>query len=130
MPLMSLMAETWNKMAREQELATDWAREVFLLDDQEMADRVDQEWRELMEQGVDSRIASAFVDFKPHLLERKAMLKFRRENPDLMVDGALPEINQPDEAVAYAAVDHFLDEDQQAQLLELFQELVRDQPRT
>ncbi len=126
MPLMSLMAETWNKMAREQELATDWAKEVFMLGDQEMADRVDQEWRDLMEQGVDSRVASAFVDFKPHLLERKAMLKFRRENPNLMVDGALPEINQPDEAVAYATGDHFLDKKEQAQLLELFKEMMRN----
>lgn len=125
MPLVSMMAETWNQMAREQELATDWAREVFMLDDQGLADRTDQEWRELLEQGVEHKVASPFVDFKPHLLERKAMLKFRRENPHMMLDNALPEINTADEAVWLADREFRLNEDQKAQLLEMFEELIR-----
>jgi hypothetical protein len=123
MPLQSMPAMYWNRIAREQNLESKWAKEVFALDDQELLDRVDQEWRELQEQGVDERVASAFVDFKPHLLERKALLKFRRDNPDLMLDQALPEINEPEEALYLAQVEFMLDNNQLESLLQMFQEL-------
>jgi hypothetical protein len=127
MPLLSMLARTWNQMAEEQELKTEWARKVFRMDDDQMSDETDREWMELMDQGVDSKVASAFVDLKPHLLEKEAILRFRRDHPELMLDMAMPEINEPEEALYVADGDHRLDEPGQKEaLLEMFKELVRN----
>lgn len=124
MPLESVPAMYWNRIAREQDLESEWAREVFQLDQQELLDRVDREWLELKEQGVDSKVAAAFLDLKPHLLERKALLRFRRDNPDLDLVAALPEVNTPEEALAMADQEHRLDEpEQRAELLRMFSDL-------
>ena len=118
MSLTSVAAPIWNEIAKTQELKTAWARMAFSLDPAKMAELEDQEFGKLKAKHG-AAIASAFLDLKPLLLERKAISAHLRKHPEL--NQALPEVNSISEAVALASMDRPLSRTEQKQLTALLQ---------
>ncbi len=106
-------------MAKDSKLQTDWGKRYFHLNPEELDAAMEQEGARLEKMGLSSTVINAFLLFAPMIAEPEAICKFARKVP--MVRNALPEINEPSEAVAYAARDYRLDEAQQRDLLRLLQ---------
>ena len=64
-------------------------------------------------------VASAFLDLKPLLIERRAITRFMLDHPEFLQ--ALPEIASVSEAVIYASMDRPLSPMQQKVLARLLQ---------
>ena len=75
MSLTSVAAPIWNEIARTQPLKTEWARKAFAMDQAEMAALEDREYQALKRR-VAPVVASAFLDLKPLLIERRAITRF------------------------------------------------------
>ena len=73
MSLTSVATPIWNEIAKEQSLASQWARRAFKLDPDRMAELDSQEYRETTLKVRDPAVASAFLDLKPLLLENRAI---------------------------------------------------------
>lgn len=116
MSLTSVAAPIWNEIARTQEIKTAWARKAFVLDANAMADLENQEYGALLKR-TRQPVASAFLDVKPLLLERKAISRHLRKHPEL--NQALPEVTSISEAVTLASLDRPLSRQEQKQLTEL-----------
>ena len=119
MSLTSVAAPIWNEIARTQPLKTEWARKAFAMDQAEMAALEDREYQALKRR-VAPVVASAFLDLKPLLIERRAITRFTLEHPEFLQ--ALPEIASVSEAVIYASMDRPLSPMQQKVLARLLQD--------
>lgn len=109
----------WNQMAKDSKLQTDWGKRYFHLNPAELDEAMEQEGTRLEKMGISSTVINAVLLFAPMIAEPEAICKFARKVP--RVRNALPEINDPGEAVAYAARECRLDEAQQRELLQLLQ---------
>ena len=105
-------------MAKDSKMQTDWGKRYFHLTSEELDEAMEQEGDRLEKMGISNTVINAFILFAPMLAEQKAICKFARKVP--MVRNALPEINDPGEAIAYATREYRLDEAQQNELLRLF----------
>lgn len=119
MSLISVAMPIWNEIAETQELATEWARKAFRLNQEQAAEAYDREHQTLVDEGADPEVATAFLEVFPLLAERKAIARFLRTRPDLK--GVLPEVTTANEAVMLASMDRPLNLSQQKQLQRLLQ---------
>ena len=120
-------ARIWNEVAETQEVETPlWAR-MMALDQQEMAEADDAEWKRLKAEGTSSKVAQSFLLVAPLLMENKAISRFIEQvgRPDLR--SSLPELTSISEAVALATGEHQLNPLQQSQLKSLLQKAYQNQ---
>lgn len=116
MSLTSVAAPIWNEIAKTQTLKTAWARRVFAMDQEAIAEAENQEYENLKRM-VGQEVATAYLDVKPLYLERRAIARFTQENPNFLQ--ALPEIASTSEAVLIASADRPLNRQQQRSLKRL-----------
>jgi hypothetical protein len=96
----------WNQIAESQELATDWAEDMFSLP-QDMLDlALENEERRLINEGADFQVSAAYLKFMPLLWERKAISNFLLDNPTLRV--AMPPMDNVNEVLDAASEDFSL----------------------
>lgn len=117
MSLTSVATQIWNEIAETQELKSEWAKREFRLNPEQMAESEDREYQALLKRKIPHPVASAYLDLKPLLLERKAISAHLRKNPELA--NCLPEINSISEAVTLASMDRPLSPQEQKQLTAL-----------
>ena len=116
MGLTSVAAPIWNEIAETQKLKTAWARRVFSMNNQELAEEEDREYKALKPK-VGQAVASSYLDLKPLLLENVAISKYTQGHPQYR--GALPEVVSIAEAIALASADRRLSREQQTSLRSL-----------
>ncbi len=119
MSMDSVAAPIWNEIAKTQKLRTQWARERFPMDEEQISKADDQEAKLLLNQGMERAVMCAYLDMKPLLLERDAIQAYLETSNDPYLPGALPEVNSVNEAVILASQDRPLTPSQQKQLSEL-----------
>lgn len=124
MSLTSIAAPIWNEIARTQELKTDWARMTFALKPDAMAEMENREYEALLKRKISQPVASAYLDMKPLLMERKAISRHLLKHPEL--SRALPEVTSINEAVILASSDRPLSRQEQKRLTVLLQEELPD----
>jgi hypothetical protein len=126
MSLTSVPQEVWNEIAETQELATKWAQEVFPLTGEfAIAQQEGKEYEALRNKGIAQKIAAAYLDVKPLLLENVAISRHILQTDQLQLRSALPEVTTVSEAVMLASLDRRLTPLQQKQLEKLLQKDVR-----
>jgi hypothetical protein len=103
-------ATYWNQIAKSQSLATEWARDMFPL----LQDDLDREldWQEfrLEDQGVDHQVSAAYFKIMPLLWERIAISNFLQTSPSLRAK--MPPLESLPEALLTASRDFGLSDAQ------------------
>ena len=122
--MFSVAAEVWNAIASTQELATRWAREVFALEQEALAARLEEMRAELEEQGQDPDVALAYLEEMPLLAESRAISAWISAEDDPDLRQALPEVASVAEAQELARMDYALTPTQERALARLLEKPV------
>lgn len=120
MSMDSVAARIWNEIARTQPLRTQWARERFSMNEDQITAQINKDYAAMTSKGMSKTVAAAFLDVFPFLVERNAIMEFLETRPDLST--ALLEINSINEAVIVASQDHLMNPLQQRQLQKALRE--------
>lgn len=114
MLMVSLPARVWNEIARQEQLRTQWARTVFVMDETGIQESEETDAHRLDQDGVDPMVVQAYLDARPLLLEREAIARYVAKHPDLRA--SLPEVNSINEAILTVTGDWPLSQSETAQL--------------
>lgn len=110
-----LAAPIWNQIAQTQDLQTEAAKVAFRLTQNQIG-RMENLWLKLETQaGTPPRVARCLLTCLPLLTESEAIQAYVSEHPELR--NALPEINDPQEAVDLMTLDYRLNPEDQTNLL-------------
>ena len=112
----SVAAPIWNEIAEQQDLATDWAKQMFSLPQEDLDLALEREEARLTPQ-VGAMLAAVYLKIMPLLRERRAIMDFLKDNPNYR--HALPEILDVGEAIMVANKDSHLSAQEQRQLRQL-----------
>src|SRR5579872_3948563 len=110
----SVAAPIWNQVARTQALASPLGKALFPLDQPHLTDELNRREAELAAQGIEPRVASAYLAVAPLLAENQALSRYVAANPQHL--GTFPNVVNPSEAVALATQEYSLTPSQQATL--------------
>ena len=110
-------ARVWNEIARTQTLKTAWAKRMFPLDSETMAEWLDEELDRIAATGPSKALVASYLKIMPLLWENEAIAEFVTTNPDLIP--ALPSVESVKEAVLIATMDYRMDEAEQEELADL-----------
>jgi hypothetical protein len=108
----------WNLIAQQQPLATEWARRIFPLRQEQMDLALEWEDRKMASLDVSSAVAAAYIKVMPLLWERKAISNFLLDNPTLRI--AMPPQESVAEAVWTARLDYQMTTPELKKLAKLF----------
>ena len=111
-------AMMWNLIAETQDLATDWAQQMFPLPPEEMDKALDREEQRLTPEAGSAKVAAAYLMVMPLLWERTAIAAFKQAHGH---QGSLPTIESAQEAVIVASQDFPLTQAEQATLHSMLQ---------
>lgn len=114
--MVNIAAPIWNEIARTGPLQTRWAESWMMMDQDSINELHEQEYRAMVERGIDPRVALALLAMAPLVYERPAILAYLRSNPGTT---APAEINSVKEACAAAEIDYLLSPTQKASLAKL-----------
>jgi hypothetical protein len=129
MSIINIVAPIWNEIAK-MGLRSQWARERFNLEDSEqLLQAYNKEAKQLEKKGIPNPVLMAFLDAKPLLLERDAIVRYKEQSSGWM-DHALPEVNSINEAVILLTPDYMLNRSQQQQLTKLLKEMMQQQMKS
>ncbi len=112
--MFNVPADRWNKVAMEEDLQTAWARERFMLSQEELDAAIEKEQSELREQGHPSGVICGFQVLLPLLLEGPALVNQARKDPDLA--GVFLEIDSINSALKLAVMDYRLTKEETSEL--------------
>jgi len=114
-------APIWNEIARTQKLRTQWAKDRFSMDCDQISEAFDKEAEHLDAAGINSTVVHSYLTVKPLLLENVAISHFIMDTGRDLLRMALPEICTVDEAVMIADMDRngAMTDVQQKQLADL-----------
>lgn len=112
-------ASIWNRIADSQPLATDWAKQMFPLPDDQLDEALTLEEARITRETNEPIVAAAYLRVMPLLWEAEAISQFLTRNPNL--SPSLLPIATADEAVLIASRDFPLSESQQQKLQQLLQ---------
>src|SRR5690348_4847268 len=93
--MLQVAAPIWNKIAKQGELQTKFAKRMFPLDQEQLTRAMELEGQKLGSQGFHPTVIRAFQELGPLVAERKAISRFVETNPHLRE--ALPEIQNLNE---------------------------------
>lgn len=109
-----IAAPIWNKVATEQPLQTPMARALFPLDQPALNEALEARELALQKQGLEPKVATAYLSVAPLLWEKDALAAFSRTHPGL--SDALPNLVSPAEAADLATREYSLTASQQRTL--------------
>lgn len=117
--MLQVAAPIWNRIA-EYGLATPFGEKFLTLNQQQMTDAQQLEYDRLTKAGTSPEAAISFLTLAPLLLERKAISRYARSNPQIR--DALPEVTSVQEALHMAIAGDRLNPKQTAELRTLLEE--------
>jgi hypothetical protein len=89
----------WNEIARNEQLATPWARKMFGATPDEVTKELDQQAAVLRAKGVPNKVIGAYQTVLPLWLERRAISEYVSHANDPQLRTVLPELTEVSEAV-------------------------------
>lgn len=107
-------ARIWNGVAKEQPLQTPMARALFPLDQAALNEALEAREMALKNQGIEEKVATAYLSVAPLLWEREALASYSRTHPGLQ--DSLPNLVSPAEATSLATQEYSLTASQQQTL--------------
>lgn len=107
-------ARVWNEVAKQEPLQTPMARSLFPLPQDQLNEALEARELALRGQGVDPKVASAYLSVAPLLWEQAALANYSRANPKAAQ--ALPNVVSPAEATLLATKEFSLTASQQQSL--------------
>lgn len=111
-----IAAAVWNRVAREQPLATAWAKKMFPLEAENLNQALEKEEKRIAaEVGGSLQIAAVYLQVMPLLWERRALAAYNRNHQTLL----FPDVATVNEAVEMAARDCPMNPRQKASLRRL-----------
>jgi hypothetical protein len=112
-----IAASIWNRIAKDGELNSAFAKRLFSLNQEELNAALADEELSLIAAGVQSNVVVAFLTVAPLLWESRAILKFVQDSP--MYRDVFPMLCDAREAVVLATLEFRLDANQQEHLQDL-----------
>ena len=122
MSMTSVATPIWNEIAKTQKLKTKWARKVFKMEPDQMAEEESREYQELISKQIPHKVASAFLDSKPLLLENEAISRHIQKTNNLELRTALPELTTITEAMNLVSMENQLNPSHRKMLVKLLRE--------
>jgi hypothetical protein len=115
----------WNEIAKTQVLRTPWAKTVFSMTEEEMAEHLEQ-WAAALETEHSNKVALAYQLTAPLLMENEAISRFISRTGRSSLRAGLPEILTPAEGVDLGSREYRLNRAEAQALNLLLQELESD----
>lgn len=114
--LTSIPANVLNAIQASGRMQNPQLSKMFSMSDEQLAEKHDSLTLDLMKQGMDRPTALAYLDVMPLLVERKAIAQYLASSnrPDLQ--GALPNLETPDEAATVGTKNRNLNPEQSESL--------------
>jgi len=119
-------ATYWNAIAGSQSLKTEWARQMFPLQQEDMDLALENEEKRLMRETSNPVLASAYLKVMPLLWESAAISNYLKDNPGLRA--AIPPIESIAEAITMARNDFRLTSRELMKLGEMLKDLPTPNP--
>jgi hypothetical protein len=120
--MFDVATEVWNRVAMEENLKTDWAKERFLLDEPELDRRLEEEAAQLADSGEPPLVILAFQRLLPQLVENPALRSAVKRHPELAT--VFPEITSINFALKLAVKEYRLSPKATSRLRSLLNEAV------
>lgn len=111
-------ARIWNEIAETQDLATEWAEQMFPLPPDQMDKALATEEQRLTPIAGSAKVAAAYLMVMPLVWEQRAIRAFSEQNGP---QGSLPMIRTAQEAVIVASKDFPLTRAEQATLHDMLE---------
>ena len=97
--MLQVAAPFWNQIAKMGPL-TPFGERLFHLNQDQLTEANQQEYDQLLKEGVTPPVANAYLIYAPLIAEREAISRYTQINPSLR--DALPEVNSVNEALRMA----------------------------
>lgn len=112
-----------NRIAQQQTLKTQWATNLFRLDQDELNEVLEQQADALEASGEDLPVILAYQKIAPVLAEQEAITRYILTTDSMALRQSLPDVETPDEAVKAMQTEHRLSAPQSKRLKTLLQQL-------
>lgn len=107
-------ARIWNQVAKETPLQTPMGRSLFPLAQDKLNEALEARELAMQQQGVEPKVAAAYLTVAPLLWEKAALATYSRAHPG--ANDVLPEVVSPAEATLLATKEFSLTASQQQTL--------------
>ncbi|MFN1834790.1 hypothetical protein AB2B38_005965 [Balneola sp. MJW-20] len=109
----------WNQIAFEYQLETQWAKDRFRMNEDEISETLDTEAKKLSLQGYSNKAILAYQTILPFYLEKKAIHDFFMKDNDPEIIKMIPLPNSLHEARLIVEAEYWLTENDQDQFIDL-----------
>jgi hypothetical protein len=113
----------WNEIAAQVPLTTEWAREMFPLDQAEATETLEDQAARMKAAGTPGKVILAYQTALPLWTERIAITDFIMKTGQSDLRKSLLEVTEREEAVRLAAKEHGLTMEQMQKLREMIMRL-------
>jgi hypothetical protein len=121
--MLQVPAEILNNIAKTQTLRSQWATNLFSMNQQELNQQDQEQYSQMVQAGTDSTVAKAYQAVAPLLMENVAISKYIQQTEQPELRSCLPEIATVNEAIYLASKEYTMTAAQQTQLKALLSQL-------
>lgn len=118
-------ASVLNEILANQPLKTQWAENLFKLDQDELLEALESQADALEADGVPDPVILAYQKIAPVLVEQEAITAFIEQTGNMELRASLPDVTTPDEAAMVMTEEHRLAPEHAGQLLDMLERLPR-----
>ena len=112
----------WNEIAKEQDLATNWAEKWFRMKEGEVERELEKQARKILKTQP-NKVVVAYQEVLPLLAEHNAIQAYISDHNRVGLMQVLVEVLNPKEAVMLMTMEHRLQPENQERLRELLEQL-------